>query len=49
MELKRRYESYNPVLLQQAVHRAVDALMEQNRRKVLMRRQSLATAALEHI
>jgi hypothetical protein len=36
-ELKQRYESYNPVLLQQEVHRAVDALMEQHRRKVLMR------------
>jgi hypothetical protein len=34
-ELKRRYESYNPVLLQQEVHRAVDALMEQNRQKAL--------------
>jgi hypothetical protein len=49
VELKRRYESYNPVLLQQEVHRAVDALMEQNHQKVLMRQQSLATAALEHI
>jgi hypothetical protein len=47
-ELRRRYESYNPVLLQQEVHRAVAALMEQNRRKALMRQQSLATAALEH-
>jgi hypothetical protein len=46
-ELRLRYQRYNPVLLQQEVHRAVDALMEQNRRKDLMRRQSLATAALE--
>ncbi|MDR2433598.1 MAG: hypothetical protein LBD47_03410, partial [Treponema sp.] len=43
-ELTRRYERYNPVLLQQEVHRAVDALMEQNRQKALMRHQSLATA-----
>jgi hypothetical protein len=48
-ELKRRYESYNPVLLQKEVHRAVDALMDINRRKTLMRQQSLATAALEYI
>jgi hypothetical protein len=47
-ELMRRYQTYNPVLLQQEVHRAVAALMEQNRQKVLMRQQSLATAALEH-
>jgi hypothetical protein len=47
-ELRRRYQSYNPVLLQQEVHRAVDALMELNRQKELMRHQSLADAALEH-
>jgi hypothetical protein len=47
-KLKRRYESYNPVLLQQGVHQAVAALMEQNRRKALMRQQSLATAAREN-
>jgi hypothetical protein len=46
-ELRLRYQRYNPVLLQQEVHRAVDALMEQNRQKTLMRRQSLVTAALE--
>ena len=46
-ELTRRYQRYNPVLLQQEVHRAVDALMELNHQKDLMRRQSLATAALE--
>jgi hypothetical protein len=46
-ELKGRYQQYNPVLLQQEVHRAVNALMELNRRKDLMRQQSLATAALE--
>jgi hypothetical protein len=46
-ELKRRYESYNPVLLQQEVHQAVSALMEQNRRKALMRQQSLTAAARE--
>jgi hypothetical protein len=32
-----RYHGYNPVLLQQEVHRAVQALMDQNRRKTLMR------------
>ncbi|MDR0707336.1 MAG: hypothetical protein LBF60_05615 [Treponema sp.] len=47
-ELKRRYESYNPVILQQEAHRAVDALMERNRQKVIMRRQSLATVAIEN-
>jgi hypothetical protein len=47
-ELRRRYQSYNPVLLQQEVHRAVDALMEQNDHKVLIRQQSLAAAALEN-
>jgi hypothetical protein len=36
-ELTRRYESYNPVLLQREVHRAVQALMDLNRRKVLIR------------
>jgi hypothetical protein len=46
-ELVRRHTSYNPVLLQQEVHRAVAALMEQRHRKALMRRQSLAAAALE--
>jgi hypothetical protein len=44
-ELLRRYHSYNPVLLQQEVHRAVDMLMEINRQKDLMRQQSLVTAA----
>jgi hypothetical protein len=47
-ELTRRYQNYNPVLLQQEVHRAVAALMEQNQQKALMRRQSLATVALEN-
>jgi hypothetical protein len=47
-ELKRRYERYNPVLLQQEVHWAVDVLMDQNRRKALIRQQSLTTAALEN-
>jgi hypothetical protein len=46
-ELSRRYQSYNPVLLQQEVHRAVAALMEQHRRKVLMRQQTLAAVARE--
>ena len=46
-ELTRRYHGYNPVLLQQEVHQAVDTLMELNHRKNLMRQQSLATAALE--
>jgi hypothetical protein len=48
-ELKRRYQGYNPVILQQEVHRAVAALMELNRQKALMRQQSLADAALENI
>jgi hypothetical protein len=48
-ELRRRYQRYNPVLLQQEVHRAVDALMEMNHRKDLMRQQSLVTAAREYI
>jgi hypothetical protein len=48
-ELTRRCQSYNPVLLQEEVHRAVSALMELNHRKDLMRRQSLVTAALEDI
>jgi hypothetical protein len=47
-ELKRRYESYNPVLLRPEVHRAFDGLMEQNRLKVLMRQQSLGFAAQEY-
>jgi hypothetical protein len=47
-ELRRRYERYNPVLLQQEVHQAVDALMEMNHQKALMRQQSLADAALEN-
>jgi hypothetical protein len=47
-ELKRRYQGYHPVLLQQEVHRAVAALMELNRQKALMRRQSLVSAALEN-
>jgi hypothetical protein len=48
-ELTRRYQSYNPVLLQQEVHQAVSALMELNQQKALMRRQSLADTALENI
>jgi hypothetical protein len=47
-ELTRRYQRYNPVVLQQEVHRAVQALMELNRRKALTRHQSLADAALEN-
>jgi hypothetical protein len=47
-ELRRRYQSYNPVLLQQEVHRAVQALMDLNQEKDLIRRRSLATAALEN-
>ncbi|MDR2313846.1 MAG: hypothetical protein LBE02_04865 [Spirochaetaceae bacterium] len=48
-ELTRRRQSYNPVLLQQEVHRAVAALMELNQQKALIRRQPLADAALENI
>jgi hypothetical protein len=47
-ELRRRYQTYNPVLLQQEVHRAVQALMDLSQEKDLMRRQSLVTAALEN-
>jgi hypothetical protein len=36
-ERGRRYHGYNPVLLRQEVHRAVDALMELNHQKILMR------------
>jgi hypothetical protein len=46
-ELRQRCQKYNPVLLQQEVHRAVDTLMELNRRKELMRQQSLTAAAHE--
>jgi hypothetical protein len=46
-ELTRRYHRYTPVLLQQEVHRAVDALMGLHRQKDLIRHQSLAAAALE--
>jgi transposase InsO family protein len=46
-ELKRQYQCYNPVLLQQEVHRAVDTLMDLHRQKDLVRHQSLAAAALE--
>jgi hypothetical protein len=48
-ELKRRYQSCNPALLRQEVRRAVGVLTDQNRRKVLMRQQPLAAAALEPI
>jgi hypothetical protein len=47
-ELRRRYQTYNPVLLQQEAHRAVQALMDLSQEKDLMRRQSLVTAALEN-
>jgi hypothetical protein len=43
-ELGQRYQRYNPVLLQQEVHQAVDALMEMNRQKELTRQRSLVTA-----
>ncbi|MDR2247691.1 MAG: hypothetical protein LBE17_13640 [Treponema sp.] len=39
-ELRRRYRSYNPVLLQQEVHGAVQALMDVNQQKDLMRRRT---------
>jgi hypothetical protein len=48
-ELTRRYECYNPVILQQEAHWAVQALMELNQQKALTRRQPLADAALENI
>jgi hypothetical protein len=47
--LARRYQGYNPVILQQEVHRAAAALMEQYRRKQDLRQQSLAADALETI
>jgi hypothetical protein len=47
-ELERRYERYNPALLQQEVHMAVDALMEQNQQKALMQQQSFVSVALEN-
>jgi hypothetical protein len=47
-ELTRRYKTYNPVLLQQEVHRTVDALMDLYRQKQSLRQQSLVTAALEN-
>ncbi|GHU80843.1 hypothetical protein FACS189468_1760 [Spirochaetia bacterium] len=46
-DLTRRYQRYNPVILQQEVRRAVEALAELNRHKALIRQQSLAAAALE--
>jgi hypothetical protein len=48
-ELRRRYQLYNPVLLQQQVHQAVSDLMSLNQMKQTLRRQSLVTAALENI
>jgi hypothetical protein len=48
-ELARRYQTYNPILLQQEVHQTVSALMELNQQKALMRCQSPADAALENI
>jgi hypothetical protein len=46
--LTRRYERHNPLLLRQGLHRTVQALVGLNRRKPLMRQQSLATAAPEY-
>jgi hypothetical protein len=48
VELRRRYQTYNPVPLQQEVYRTVQALMDLSQEKDLIRRRSLATAALEN-
>ena len=48
-ELVKRYKRYNPVRLQQEVHKAVDALMSLNRVKELERAEALAASALHAI
>ena len=48
-ELTRRYKQYNPVLLQQEVHKAVDALMALNGNRKLEEVESLAASSLQAI
>jgi hypothetical protein len=48
-ELARRFEQYNPVMLQQEVHNAVDALMSLNRSKNLEDGKTLALSALQAV
>ena len=48
-ELTRRYKQYNPVRLQQEVHKAVAALLALNRTRNLEEVESLATSALQAI
>ena len=48
LELTRRYKSYDPVMLQQEVHDAVDALMELNRTGKIEDVESLIISALRY-
>jgi len=48
-ELTRRFELYDPVMLQQKVHDSIAALMSLNRTRKLERVKSLATSALQAI
>jgi len=48
-ELTRRYKRYNPVKLQQEVHKTVDILMTLNRKRELEGVKSLAASALQDI
>ena len=47
--LAKRYRQYNPVLLQQEVHKALDALMELNRAQEFEGVESLSISALHAI
>jgi hypothetical protein len=49
VELKKRFEQYNPVILQQEVHNAVKVLMRLNNTKELEGAKALAIAALQAI
>jgi len=46
-ELTKRYKQYNPVLLQQEVHKALDALMALNKTKDLELAESLTASAIQ--
>ena len=46
-ELTKRCKQYNPVLLQQGVHKAVDALMALNKTRNLELAETLATSAIQ--
>ena len=48
-ELVKRYKRYNPVVLQQEVHKAVDVLMSLNRIRELEGMEALAASALHVI